>query len=112
VERALWLWKDGWVTCENLARQQVGGSYAFVSTDRKSKETDFVIEKWGDVMVGYMKNIREQLLICPAKSDALVTKAESYAGLKERNDSGLSLIATDETVNERAFLVDDSDSDD
>jgi hypothetical protein len=54
-------------------------------------------------------NIVNKLVNHPAKSDELVIKAKQYGRLKEHDDS---LTARDEAMNECAFLMDDSDSDD
>jgi hypothetical protein len=103
------------ITCEDFAAQQAGESFAFVSTINDitgrptKKESDFAQEKWGHMIKGYVVNIANKLVNHPVKFDELIIKTKQYGGLKEHDDS---LTAKDKAMNEHAFLMDDSDSDD
>jgi hypothetical protein len=114
VERALTLWRDGYVSCESVAEYKARKrSSPIIKVVNKatgkesSKMTDFNQANWAMITNGYLLSIKKALSP-PGKFDPIINAAKNFVKVTSRTGDSLNKSGGDQEVDERAFLCDDA----
>ena len=112
----LTLWKDGSVSCETVAALKAKRrSSAIIKTINKAtgnesmKMTDFNQANWVSVTNGYLLSMKKALS-STSKFDLIISAAKTFVKATFRTGN-TTASAKQNTLDERAYLCDDSDSD-
>jgi hypothetical protein len=117
VERALTLWRDGFISCETVsAHKAKKRPSAIIKTINKAtgkestKTTDFNQANWATITTGYLSSIKKTLSSA-SKFNEIVNAAKSFMKITSRTGDTAFDTSAKQDINERAFLCDDLDSD-
>jgi hypothetical protein len=119
AERALQLWKDGYISIASQKASLSGSGIIKVINKESGKpsgrSTDFAQANWANATAEYLASLDANFRN-DAKFDNLVNAAKAFVASNRRGDSKSPLILLDdddaEAPGERALLVEDLDSDD
>ena len=116
VERALTLWKDGFVSCETVsAHKAKKRSSAIIKTINKAtgkestKTTDFNHTNWAMITSSYLSNIKTNLSSA-GKFDRIINDSKSFMKMVTSQSGDTTFNSAAQDTDERALLCDD-DSD-
>jgi hypothetical protein len=114
AERALTLWRDGFISCETVAAHKARKRSSPIlklvnkATGKEStRTTDFNQSNWGTVTSSYILSIKKALA-SDIKFGAIITDARSFAKVSQRGDAtATTTTGLEEEYDERAQLCDD-----
>lgn len=116
MERALTLWRDGYITLESVASEKKGkcGIRKTINefTGKESKATDFNHTNWrmGMETNAYLASIKVNLANRKLVWNELISAAAAFAKLGAKMGDDSMATFDDGAEDERAHLVADSDS--
>lgn len=114
MERALTLWRDGYITLESVASEKKGkcGIRKTINefTGKESKATDFNHTNWRMETNAYLASIKVNLANRKLVWNELISAAAAFAKLGAKMGDDSMATFDDGAEDERAHLVADSDS--